>query len=59
MRITCEGCRLYYKENNTCGSRCVDLMDTSKCPCKICLIKMVCETPCIELKVHLTPSQKE
>jgi len=51
MSLSCEGCRVYNERNSKCN--CMDLMETSDCPCRICLIKMVCKDSCPRLKSHI------
>jgi len=40
----CKGCRIY--DNHICRSI------VPRCPCKICLIKMVCTKSCEEFSSH-------
>jgi hypothetical protein len=42
---TCEGCNLYDKKRNKCYEF-VDIIE--ECPCRICIIKMICRTHCID-----------
>ena len=44
----CNGC-LMYENYKGCTIR---IRDYSNCPCQTCLIKMVCETACEEMKSH-------
>ncbi len=44
----CEGC-----SSNYITTRCIALT-LSGCPCSHCLIKMMCEQPCNDLRKHLS-----
>jgi len=44
LENSCKGCTLY----GTCYAAYVLNVDLKKCPCSICLVKMMCNQRCIE-----------
>ena len=52
----CKGCLSYHEAlvYNGRNSQCKSIISRSKCPCQICLVKMVCVNACLELSSHIS-----
>ncbi len=46
MDNDCDGCCILNLKKECCYSKIDD------CPCKICLVKVMCEKPCVHFRIH-------
>lgn len=44
----CQGCTLYFSDEDYYGCELNPLYEENKCPCIECIIKMICDTNCNE-----------
>ena len=54
--IVCKGCRSYRCDqhgDSKCAIKLSELIDGLPCPCSICIIKMMCDTPCRAFSTYL------
>lgn len=63
MKNECEGCVAYnshYGEKEVhCQLEIIPyISETLQCPCRTCIVKIVCVTTCIEYKNYVTRSNK-
>ncbi len=42
----CKGCEVFSTDGNDCIFRSFRCWSVKKCPCRECLIKMMCKDPC-------------
>jgi len=56
MSGECKGCHLYYgKKGNPskCLVRALPYVDVDECPCRICLVKGICNDTCEDFSEYL------
>jgi hypothetical protein len=44
----CHGC----SDNNSCSLQVMGFIAMDECPCRDCIVKMICNTPCKDLHEH-------